>query len=168
MKDYDVGWGSFYMYVDFSSTSKVTRLTMSAPWDFDLAEGNKQSGGGWGGWGGWGREIDKDYTNYQQNAQQARAWLERRAPFVYAKLTPYEMTDEEIFGIKLSEDPDRTDPYIIDAVRHPSLADKPARFDVYDLNGVRLKAGETYDTYRQGLKPGLYIVNGRKVLITQP
>ena len=54
MKDYDVGWGSFYMYVDFSSTSKVTRLTMSAPWDFDLGEGNKQSGGGWGGWGGWG------------------------------------------------------------------------------------------------------------------
>ena len=52
MKDYDVGWGSFYMYVDFSSNSKVKRLTMSAPWDFDLAEGNKQSGGGWGGWGG--------------------------------------------------------------------------------------------------------------------
>ncbi len=58
MKNYDVGWGSFYMYIDFSSTSKVKRLTMAAPWDFDLSEGNKQdsgsSGWGWGGWGGQG------------------------------------------------------------------------------------------------------------------
>ena len=64
LKDYDVGWGSFYMYVDFSKNSKVTRLTMSAPWDFDLGEGNKQSGGmSWGGWGGQGGQSstsDKD------------------------------------------------------------------------------------------------------------
>lgn len=62
MKDYDVGWGSFYMYVDFSSKSTVKRLTMSAPWDFDLGEGNKQgSSGGWGGWGGQGgSSSDKD------------------------------------------------------------------------------------------------------------
>ena len=32
-----------------SNKSKVKRLTMAAPWDFDLGEGNKQSGGGWGG-----------------------------------------------------------------------------------------------------------------------
>ena len=44
MKNYDVGWGSFYMYVDFSNQSTVKRLTMSAPWDFDLGEGNKTSG----------------------------------------------------------------------------------------------------------------------------
>ncbi len=62
MKDYDVGWGSFYMYVDFSSKSTVKRLTMSAPWDFDLGEGNKQgSSGGWGGLGGQGgSSSDKD------------------------------------------------------------------------------------------------------------
>ena len=62
LKDYDVGWGSFYLYVDFSNTSKVKRLTMSAPWDFDLGEGNKQAGGfgGWGGWGGQSSSSDKD------------------------------------------------------------------------------------------------------------
>ena len=62
MKNYDVGWGSFYMYVDFSKKSTVKRLTMSAPWDFDLGEGNKQgSSGGWGGWGGQGgSSSDKD------------------------------------------------------------------------------------------------------------
>ena len=44
MKNFDVGWGSFYMYIDFSSKSTVKRLTMYAPWDFDLGEGNKTSG----------------------------------------------------------------------------------------------------------------------------
>ena len=65
LKDYDVGWGSFYMYVDFSTKSTVKRLTMSAPWDFDLGLGDKQSSGSWGGWGGWGGQgqsssSDKD------------------------------------------------------------------------------------------------------------
>ena len=62
LKDYDVGWGSFYMYIDFSSNSKVKRLTMGAPWDFDLGLGNKQaSNGGWGGSGDQGsNNNDKD------------------------------------------------------------------------------------------------------------
>ena len=46
MKNYDCGWGSFYLYVDFSAKSTVKRLTLGAPWDFDLGEGNKQSGDG--------------------------------------------------------------------------------------------------------------------------
>lgn len=40
MKDIDVGFGSFYMWVDFSSTSRYTRLTFGAPWDFDWSSGN--------------------------------------------------------------------------------------------------------------------------------
>ena len=57
LKDYDVGWGSFYLYIDFSTKSKVKKLTLSAPWDFDLGLGDKQSNGGWGGWGGWGGQT---------------------------------------------------------------------------------------------------------------
>lgn len=57
LKDYDVGWGSFYMYVDFSAKSVVKRLTMGAPWDFDLGEGNKQGSGGFGQSGGKDTEI---------------------------------------------------------------------------------------------------------------
>lgn len=44
MKNYDVGFGSFYLYVDFTATSKHKKLTFGAPWDFDLSAGNKQSG----------------------------------------------------------------------------------------------------------------------------
>lgn len=50
MKNYDVGWASFYMFVDFSSSSQHKRLTFGAPWDFDWSSGNASSGGG--GWGG--------------------------------------------------------------------------------------------------------------------
>ena len=44
MKNYDVGFGSFYLYVDFTETSNHKKLTFGAPWDFDLSSGNKQSG----------------------------------------------------------------------------------------------------------------------------
>ena len=40
MKDIDVGFGSFYMWVDFSSTGIYKRLTFGAPWDFDWSSGN--------------------------------------------------------------------------------------------------------------------------------
>ena len=44
-KNYDCGWGSFYLYVDFSGKGTHTRLTCGAPWDFDLGLGNKNRDG---------------------------------------------------------------------------------------------------------------------------
>ena len=40
MKNVDVGFSSFYMFVDFSENSKYPRLTFGAPWDFDWSSGN--------------------------------------------------------------------------------------------------------------------------------
>ena len=40
MKNVDVGFSSFYMFVDFSNNSKYPRLTFGAPWDFDWSSGN--------------------------------------------------------------------------------------------------------------------------------
>lgn len=40
MRNYDVGWGSFYLFVDFSENSAHKRLTFGAPWDFDWSSGN--------------------------------------------------------------------------------------------------------------------------------
>ena len=40
MKNCDVGFSSFYMFVDFSETSLYKRLTFGAPWDFDWSSGN--------------------------------------------------------------------------------------------------------------------------------
>ena len=44
-KNYDCGWGSFYLFVDFAAQSTHKRLTCGAPWDFDLGLGNKKSDG---------------------------------------------------------------------------------------------------------------------------
>ncbi|NLB48690.1 MAG: hypothetical protein GX813_02455 [Erysipelotrichia bacterium] len=40
MKNLDVGFSSFFMFVDFSRNSKYPRLTFGAPWDFDWSSGN--------------------------------------------------------------------------------------------------------------------------------
>lgn len=40
MKDVDVGFSSYYMFVDFSENSKFKKLTFGAPWDFDWSSGN--------------------------------------------------------------------------------------------------------------------------------
>ena len=71
MKDYDVGWGSFYMYVDFSAASKAKRLTMAAPWDFDLGEGNKTSG-----------DIAKANDNFLNNSSYANG-MTTANPWLY-------------------------------------------------------------------------------------
>jgi hypothetical protein len=40
MKNTDVGFSSFYVYVDFKEDSKYPKLTFGAPWDFDWSSGN--------------------------------------------------------------------------------------------------------------------------------
>ena len=40
IKNVDVGYSSFYMFVDFSQNSRYKRLTFGAPWDFDWSSGN--------------------------------------------------------------------------------------------------------------------------------
>lgn len=40
IKDIDVGFSSYYLYVDFSAESKFKKMTFGAPWDFDWSSGN--------------------------------------------------------------------------------------------------------------------------------
>ena len=45
MKNYDCGWGSFYLFIDFSEGAAHPRFTSGGPWDFDLGLGNKKRDG---------------------------------------------------------------------------------------------------------------------------
>ena len=56
-KNYDCGWGSFYLFIDFSKDSIHPRFTTGGPWDFDLGLGNKKSDGH--------PKPDGDYINNQ-------------------------------------------------------------------------------------------------------
>ena len=80
------------------------------------------------------------------------------------KLSPNveELTDEEL-GI---ETPDEG--YIpFDGIAQPKAmaSTEPTLFDVYDMRGMQMKSKATFQNLRDGLRPGLYIVNGKKMLI---
>ena len=45
MKNFDCGWGSFYLFIDFTKGCQHPRFTSGGPWDFDLGLGNKKSDG---------------------------------------------------------------------------------------------------------------------------
>lgn len=69
-KNYDCGWGSFYLFVDFSENSTHKRLTFGAPWDFDLGLGNKSRDGH--------PNPDGDYIN-----NQAKGGMTEFNPWLY-------------------------------------------------------------------------------------
>lgn len=110
-----------------------------------------------------------DGYNYSSNKESAKKWLRQRAEYIFSKLTPYDLTGEldnpipwkpSVAGID-NNDPE--DPDAIDAVA--TEPQKPTMFTVYDLRGVLLKRNATFNTWRRGLAPGIYIVNGKKVLV---
>ena len=106
---------------------------------------------------------DKDYTDYATTTANSKRWLQQRATAVYKQLTPYELTEEEIMGIpETPEDQPGDEPYFTDGIAAPATG---TFFEVYDMRGVRLKQRASYNTWRNGLAPGIYIVNGKKVLV---
>ena len=105
---------------------------------------------------------DYDYYDYDWVTENAKVWLRQRAIEAYAQLTPYELTDEEL-GIETPEEG-----YIpFDGIAQPKAmaSTEPTLFDVYDMRGMQLKSKATFQNLRDGLRPGLYIVNGKKMLI---
>ena len=106
---------------------------------------------------------NRDHTDYASSTENAKRWLRQRATAVYAQLTPYEMTEDEILGIPENEDEDTPDtPFYTDEVATPAM---PTFFEVYNLQGVKMKTHARYNEWRNGLAPGIYIVNGKKVLV---
>lgn len=108
---------------------------------------------------------DKDYTDYATTTANAKKWLRSRANYLYRTLTPYELTDEELNGYPSEEGGGEGSSDLVVDTEHGDITRKATLFDVYDMSGVRLKHGATYNNFRSGLAPGLYIVNGKKVLI---
>ncbi len=106
---------------------------------------------------------DTDNSDYATITSNAKRWLRQRAQYVYSTLTPYELTEEEVLGY----DPDASQPDETLIVDVDSMGKNAAstRFNVYNMNGMRVKAGVTFDQVRLGLAPGLYIVNGHKMLV---
>ena len=110
-----------------------------------------------------------DGNSYSSSKEKAKKWLSQRANYIYSKLTPYDLTgeldesEEWAPSVATLDNDDPEDPDIPDAVARTPKA--PTRFTVYDLRGMLLKRDATFNTWREGLAPGIYIVNGKKVLV---
>lgn len=95
----------------------------------------------------WSKGVD-----YGEMAPRMKEWIKQRAENTFAKLTPYDISDEE-------GEPNGIEIIPLHENNSPSLV------DVYDLRGVRVKTKVPVTELRQHLSPGLYIVNGKKMVV---
>lgn len=107
-----------------------------------------------------------DGYSYSTTKTNMVNWLRQRATYIYSKLTPYDLTgvfEDPVSWTESEAYLDNDDPEDPDAIALPQA--RPTLFTVYDLRGMLLKRNATFDTWRNGLAPGIYIVNGKKVLV---
>lgn len=100
---------------------------------------------------GWG-----DGNSYDKHTANAKSWLTKRANYIYSKLDKYDLSDD----IVEPGDDDYGQPDRIDAAEVMSQL-----VNVYNLHGVLVRRQVPYGQFSQGLTPGIYIVNGRKVAV---
>jgi hypothetical protein len=89
-----------------------------------------------------------------------KQWLERRANYVYNSLKVYPIdTPKEEDDMHFDDDhPNGIE--IVDADN-----DTHSLVDVYDINGRLVKRQVSVFDLRSGLRPGIYIVSGRKMVV---
>ncbi|MCR5131267.1 MAG: CotH kinase family protein [Prevotella sp.] len=104
-------------------------------------------------------DMWSDGRNYARSTENAKTWLRKRADYIYSRLTSYDLDDETI---------DDQFPYdgVADGIEVlPDETDRTSLVDVYDLNGRLVKRRTNVFDLRTNLRPGIYIVNGRKMVI---
>lgn len=101
---------------------------------------------------GWG-----DGNNYATHTTNAKSWLRKRAEYIYKNLDVYDLSDDIIDP---EEDDYGTPTKIIDVTE---LGER--RVNVYNINGILLRRAVPYSRFAEGLQPGIYIVNGKKIAV---
>ena len=88
-----------------------------------------------------------DYAGVTGNMKY---WLEARANYIYSKLTPYDLDDDDS-GVGVVEEDSRNS---LDGL-----------VTIYDLNGRCLARNVKLQDVRSKLSNGIYIINGRKYVV---
>lgn len=101
-------------------------------------------------------EHNPDGSNYATQTAHAKTWLQKRANYIYKQLKPYDVSDDIIS----QPDIDYGQPDRIDVVKVMNQ-----RVNVYSINGTLVRRNVPYGQFHLGLQPGVYIVNGQKVII---
>ena len=91
-------------------------------------------------------------SGYEKTANNAQTWLKTRAEYIFSNLTPYEFDDDPI------EDG-------IEDIPAANTTFRATLVDVYDVRGICVKRGVSIENMRDGLAPGVYVVNGKKIMV---
>ena len=103
-----------------------------------------------------------DGKNYATAASNAKKWLSQRAQFIYGTLNAYPVItpigDED--DVHFDDDhPDGIEIALSGETERPTLV------DVFDLNGRCVKRQANVFDLRTGLRPGIYVVGGKKMVV---
>lgn len=90
-----------------------------------------------------------DGRQYASVTLNMKNWIERRLNYIYDNITHYDDEPEGPAGIEDVKTTERI----------------PAFVDVYTLQGIRVKSHVPYAEFSRGLQPGIYIVNGKKIVV---
>lgn len=97
-----------------------------------------------------------DGTQYESINTNAKNYLTKRANYIYTHLEKYDLSDDII-------EPEEDDYGQPDRVNIAEVMEKPV--NVYTINGILVRKLVPYGQFNIGLKPGIYIVGGKKVIV---
>ncbi len=158
----------YRLWTEFMTSGKLDELIEYCDDYFQYAEPSLlhnydgvtyEEDNGWWWWGGGGTTTVTgwgDGQDYATVTKRAKSWLTKRANYIYRRLEVYDLSDDII---ELPEE-EYGQPDHVDVAK---VMNRPV--DVYDLNGVMVRRGVPYGQYHIGLQPGIYIVNGKKIVI---
>ena len=97
-----------------------------------------------------------DGGDYAYRTSKMKDWIDVRAKYVYQHLTPYDLGGDDDPPTGLHQ------PYIAERSGNDG---RPALADVYNIQGVCVKRAVPVTELRSALPPGIYIVNGKKMVV---
>ena len=99
-----------------------------------------------------------DGNNYATTTTNAKNWLKARAKYIYSHLDAYDL-NEDIINVK------EEFPELMNRVDVGEIVGELV--NVYSLNGVMIRHQVPYAQCFDGLAPGIYIVNGKKIIVNR-
>jgi hypothetical protein len=103
-----------------------------------------------------------DGNDYATSTYNAKKWLKERAQYIYSTLKTYSYPNPDDNEDDMIFDDDHPDG--IELAQTDDM-EKTSLVDVFDLNGRCVKRQVNVFDLRTGLHPGIYIVNGKKMVV---
>lgn len=112
-----------------------------------------------------------DGNIYNTHTTNAKNWLTKRANYIYRTIPQYDLSDDIITDGDDDDDnddgkgDDKDDDGKTDRITLASMFSNGKTLDVYTLNGIRIAQLLPDNTFSTRLMPGIYIIDGHKIVV---